>query len=41
MSHDTDLEKLQEKKERNKVNRKKFIELWAEYVKEHDDNEWS
>ncbi|MFB6099649.1 MAG: hypothetical protein ABEK16_00095 [Candidatus Nanohalobium sp.] len=35
------LDKLKEKKERNKEQRKEFIKLWAEYVRNHPDEEWS
>jgi hypothetical protein len=37
----TELDELKEKKERNMENRKDFIELWARYVKNHPDREWS
>jgi len=28
-------------KERNREERLKFVELWAEYVRTHSDREWS
>lgn len=36
-----DLEKLEEKKERNRKQRIEFIKSWADYVKNHDDEVWS
>lgn len=41
MKNLTELDELKEKKERNMENRKDFIELWARYVKNHPDREWS
>lgn len=35
------LEKLEEKKERNKKQRREFVKYWVEYIKEHSDEEWS
>ena len=35
------LDELEEKKKRNQENRKEFVKIWAKYVKEHDDKEWS
>ncbi len=35
------LENLEKKKEINKKQRRKFVKLWAKYVKEHSDKEWS
>lgn len=35
------LKKLEEKKELNKKQRRNFVKMWARYVKEHPDEEWS
>lgn len=35
------LEKLEEKKKKNKNQRREFVKTWARYVKEHRDEEWS
>ena len=35
------LDELEKEKEINKVQRMKFVEFWAEYVKTHLDKEWS
>jgi hypothetical protein len=32
---------LEQKKERNKEQRRKFVKRWAEYVRTHSDKEWS
>ncbi len=32
---------LEAKKERNLRQRREFVKYWANYVKEHDDEEWS
>ncbi len=36
-----DLEKLEEKKERNREQRIEFIKFWVDYIKNHDDEVWS
>lgn len=28
-------------KEKNEIERMKFVELWADYVRTHSDKEWS
>ncbi len=35
------LKNLEEKKEKNKEQRREFVKFWAEYVKNHPDEEWS
>ena len=35
------LKSLEEKKEKNKEQRREFVKFWAEYVKNHPDEEWS
>lgn len=35
------LEELEEKKKRNRKQKREFIKYWADYVKEHPDEEWS
>lgn len=35
------VKKLEEKKERNKEQRRKFVKFWARYVKEQPDKVWS
>lgn len=35
------LDKLEEKKEKNKKQRREFVKIWAKYVKEHSDEDWS
>ena len=36
-----DLEKLNEEKKANFKERLSFVKFWAEYIKNHDENEWS
>jgi hypothetical protein len=36
-----DLDKLREKQEKNREQRLQFVKRWAEYVRDHDDEEWS
>ena len=38
---DIDIEELKEEKKRNFNERLKFIDLWVEYIKKHEDREWS
>lgn len=35
------LEKLEEEREKNRMQRREFVKYWAEYVKKHPDKEWS
>ncbi len=35
------LDKLEEKKKKNKKQRIEFIKYWADYIKTHDDKKWS
>ena len=37
----TNLEELKIFKKKNAEERIKFIDYWADYVKKHDDKEWS
>ncbi len=36
-----DLEELNEEKRKNFNERLKFIDMWVEYIKTHDDKDWS
>jgi len=36
-----DLEKLESWKKKNSEERLRFVEYWANYVREHSDEEWS
>lgn len=36
-----ELEKLEEKKQKNRKQRLKFAKKWAEYVRDNDDKKWS
>jgi len=36
-----DLKKLKEQKQENTQERLEFVQFWAEYVKNHSDEEWS
>jgi len=36
-----DLKELEEDKKRNFKERLEFIKFWVEYIKTHDDKEWS
>ncbi len=36
-----DFNQLQKEKERNFMERLKFVEYWANYVKTHPDEDWS
>lgn len=36
-----DLEEMKKFKEQNAKERLKFIEYWANYIKNHSDKEWS
>ena len=35
------LEKLEEKKKKNRKQRLEFIKYWANYIKTHEDKVWS
>ncbi|MFW6386325.1 MAG: hypothetical protein ACOCZP_04180 [Candidatus Hadarchaeota archaeon] len=35
------LERLEKKKEKNREQRREFVKFWADYIKDHDDEEWS
>lgn len=35
------LQELEAEKEENREERRAFVKLWAEYVRTHDDEEWS
>ncbi len=35
------LKKLEEKREKNRKQRREFVKYWAQYVKNHPDEEWS
>lgn len=35
------VQELEEERERNREQRRAFVKRWAEYVKTHDDREWS
>lgn len=34
-------EKLEELRKKNIEERRRFVKLWAEYVRNHEDEEWS
>ena len=36
-----ELEKLEEKKQKNREQRLKFAKKWAEYVRDNNDKKWS
>lgn len=38
---DIDIEELKEEKRKNFNERLKFIDIWVEYIKTHEDWEWS
>lgn len=35
------LEELEKKRKRNREQRREFIKYWANYIKNHEDKEWS
>lgn len=35
------LEELEKKRRRNREQRREFIKYWANYIKNHEDEEWS
>ncbi|MFB6209192.1 MAG: hypothetical protein ABEJ56_03565 [Candidatus Nanohaloarchaea archaeon] len=41
MENSKDLEKLEEKKRKNRKQRLDFVKRWAEYVRDNPDEDWS